>query len=242
MIILSDVTELKRAEENIRLYASQVIRSQEEERKRIARELHDGTIQAILSLLTDVDRITKEPLTDKGFKRLVNMKDKIGGIMDELRRFTHELRPGVLEHLGLIPATESLIEELAIKPGAFVCRLQVIGSPRRLESDIELVLFRVVQEALNNIRNHAAVQNSTVTVEFCDDVVKVRITDDGCGFEVPRAIGDFANQGKLGLIGMLERAQLVNGHLSIESQVGEGTKITVCVPTKNPTSIGSDNL
>jgi signal transduction histidine kinase len=232
MLILSDVTELKQAEENMRLYASQVLRAQEQERKRIARELHDDTIQAMLSLLTDIDKITKEPLSDMGSRRVANMKGKIVSMMDGLRRFTHELRPGLLEQLGLIPALESLIEDLITEPSDFVCRLQVVGARRRLQPDTELALFRIVQEAMNNARNNARVQNSTVTVEFSDDIVKVCITDDGCGFNVPKTITDFTGQGKFGLTGMLERTWLVGGHLSVNSQVGKGTKITVCVPVQ----------
>jgi signal transduction histidine kinase len=146
--------------------------------------------------------------------------------MEGVRRFSHELRPQVLDQLGLMPALELLIEELN-EEGKTNARLEVIDFEQRLSPEVELALFRIAQEALHNVRRHAQATETVVRMEFTPEQVKLNVTDNGRGFELPKALSDFAGRGKLGLIGMQERTRLLDGSFSIESQLGEGTTIAV---------------
>lgn len=228
-----DVTERKQLRENMQFYITQVTRAQEEERKRIAHELHDETTQALFNLLTDVDEISEEiQLPEKAVKRLQQLMDKIRSIMKGIRRLSHELRPGVLDRFGLLPSIELLARE--VKEGGHInCHLKIIGSERRISPETELVLFRVTQEALRNIKKHSNATRTEISVEFTKEKVKLSINDNGCGFEVPGLISNFARKGKFGLLGMYERTRLLNGQFSMKSEVGQGTTVSVEVPHRS---------
>ena len=217
----------------MQFYITQVTRAQEEERKRIAHELHDETTQALFNLLTDVDEISEEvQLPEKVVKRLQQLMDKIRSIMKGIQRLSHELRPGILDRFGLLPSIELLVRE--VKEGRHIdCRLKIVGSERRISSETELVLFRVTQEALRNIKKHSNATRTEVSVEFTKEKVKLSINDNGCGFELPDLISNFSRKGKFGLLGMYERTRLLNGQFSMQSEVGKGTTVSVEVPHRS---------
>ena len=227
----NDVTEQKELRENLQYYASEVTKAQEEERERIALELHDETVQALFSLVTDIDEMvdSEKQLPSSHAQRLGQIKAETGRIMDKLRQFSHELRPGLLDHFGLVPSLELLAEE-ASKENKVSCQLSVIGSQRRLSPETELALFRVTQEALHNIKKHSKATNASIEVKFTDHRAQVHITDNGIGFKVPRLLGKLAREGKVGLIGMRERSRLIRGRLSVKSETKKGTTVTVDVP------------
>jgi len=224
--IWTDITVQRELRENLQFYVTEVIKAQEEERRRIARDLHDETIQGLFCLLNDVSEIIrgKKQLPEKDVQQLEQLQVKIDGIVNEVRRFSHELRPDMLDRFGLVPSLELLTEEMNLKERTN-CLMEVIGSKRRLSSEIELTLFRVVQEALHNIRKHAKTTQAMVKVEFADEKVVLYISDSGSGFEVPKMLSSFARRGKLGLMGMKERTRLLNGSFKVESEAGEGTTI-----------------
>ena len=226
-----DITELKRWRDNIQFYISETTRAQEEERKRIARELHDATVQdlAVLSLEIDALARAKERLSEGTLQQLEKLRERIDSIVEEIRHFSSQLRPGVLDQVGLVPALELLTDDLRKQGGINGC-VEVIGSERRLSPDSELVLFRIAQEALQNVRRHSQATEVVVRVEFGAEKVRLDVTDNGTGFEVAEVLGDFASRGKLGLIGMQERARLLDGNFSLKSGVGKGTTISVEVP------------
>jgi PAS domain S-box-containing protein len=226
-----EITERKRFDEALRFYVKQVTLAQEEERKRIARELHDETAQSLSTLYNDIDNIiiTHGKLPAEVLNQLEQLGVKLDGILDEVRRFSHELRPGLLDQFGLVPALEYLIEESS-SGESIDFHLEITGNERRLSSEAEVVLFRIVQEALKNIRKHANATEVTVSVEYGGEKVTLRITDNGRGFEVPLVLSSLSRRGKLGLIGMEERARLVNGELQVESNPGQGTIIIVHLP------------
>jgi len=241
--------------ENMRFYARQITRAQEDERKRIARELHDDTAQALVNLSRRLDDLatSPEPLSESAIGHLEEFQELIDDILRGVRRFSRDLRPSVLDDLGLLPALEGLTANLMEGDG-IEAELKVCGDRRRLSPEAELVLFRIVQEALNNVRRHSQASRVVTTVEFgegrarpelvlskacpepCRRVEgqgrKVRITvdDNGRGFELPGRAGDLATAGKLGLIGMRERARLLDGTLTVRSEPGQGTTVTVDVP------------
>jgi len=225
--MVRDVTEQKRLRENMQFYISQITRAQEEERRRIACELHDETAQSLAALSFDINAIARDKtqLSGESIQHLEQLQDKIDRLIEGVRRFSHELRPPVLDQVGLMPALELLAEELS--GDGVSTNVEVIGSERRLSPEIEMVLFRVAQEALRNVRRHSQATEAVVRVEFTPKKVKLSITDNGQGFELPEVLGDFASRGKLGLLGMQERARLLGSNLSVKSQVGKGTTVTV---------------
>ena len=228
--MVRDVTQQKRWRENMLFYISEITRAQEEERKRIARELHDETAQELATLLLDIDAVskTRDYLSEEMKQLLERLRGRTDSILDGVRRFSYELRPGMLDDLGLIPALETLVEELN-REGSINARIEVLGSEQRLSSETELVLFRIVQEALRNIRRHSQATKAVVRVDFAGSEVMISVADNGSGFELPEILGDFAAGGKLGLLGMYERARLLGGSFLVESQMGHGTKVTVTV-------------
>ena len=226
--IVRDVTEHKRMERNLSLYISQVTRAQEEERKRIARELHDETVQSLSALSLDIQRLAKgrRRLPEETTRELDQIRQKVTSIADELSRLSHALRPNVLDHLGLIPALKLFTSDFS-KKSEVITHLEVIGTERRLSPDIELGLFRIVQEATRNIRKHAEATQAVIAVRFNDGRVTMTITDNGKGFEIPDRLDDLTAAGRLGLVGMQERAQLLDGEFAISSKPGAGTTIRV---------------
>jgi len=218
--------------ENVHFYVRQITRGQEDERKRIARELHDDTAQALIGLSRRLDDLATsgEQLSESAVRQLEEFQELIDGILQGVRHFSRDLRPPVLDDLGLLPAVEGLIADLG-KEGIETA-LEVSGPRRRLPSEVELVLFRIVQEALNNAKRHSKASQVVVGVEFGESRIGITIDDNGQGFEVPDRMVDLVTSGKLGLIGMQERAQLVDGVLTLRSELGQGTVVTVDVPMR----------
>jgi len=216
----------RQRQETLQSYARQVTEAQEEERKRIARELHDETAQALVALCRGLDSLSgsgrspPEATTDQ----LGELRGLAVTTLENVRRFSRALRPSVLDDLGLIPAIEWLVADLTGRQRIDV-RLEVAGKPRRLSADAELVLFRVVQEALRNVEKHAQASRATIGVSFNSRRVHVEVSDNGRGFDLGRGTRDLARLGHFGLLGMQERTQLLGGTLNIWSQPGKGTRV-----------------
>ena len=223
--------ENARLYKNMRFYVGQVTGAQEEERKRIARELHDETAQALIDLSRRLDDLatSREQLPESAIGRLEEFQELIDSILRGIRRFSRDLRPSVLDDLGLLPALEWLTANLMEEDG-IKTELKVYGNRRRLPPEAELALFRIVQEALSNIRRHSQASRVVTAVEFSEGKVRITVDDNGRGAELPGRTGDLATTGKLGLIGMHERARLLNGTLTVRSKPGKGTTVTVDVP------------
>jgi len=228
-----DITEERKLQDNLQFYLRQVLQAQEEERKRLARELHDDTSQQILLLTHGVDNIASK--ADHYLpKELRNELEKLYELSKQtyqgIKRYAQALRPGILDDLGLVPAIKWLAQELNNLAGIEV---QVrIGAIPSLAQETQLVLFRIVQEALNNIHRHSGASEASIMVECQGAEVRVTINDNGRGFKLPPQLSEFAGQGKLGLTGMEERVQLIGGELEVSSQEGKGTTIIVKAPTK----------
>jgi PAS domain S-box-containing protein len=229
--ILEDVSERHIAEENLRYYAGQVTRVQEEERKHIARELHDTTVQTLVALIYQLDNYMHENpnLAENEVTRLKAMQTSLKRAVEEVRRFSRALRPPVLDDLGLIPVLEWLAGELK-KSYELDVQMEISGSQRRLQPDTELALFRIIQEALINSAKHAQVKSATLKLEYMRELVRATIVDDGEGFDLPDKIGSLPRGGKLGLAGIEERVQLLGGDLRIQSEKGKGTVVRVELP------------
>ena len=230
---LEDATERKRAEENLRYHLQQITKAQDEERKRIARELHDDTAQVLGSLSRQLDNFIrkKHGFTSKEVLFLKDLQTQLNRGLQSMQRFVQNLRPSLLDDLGLIPAVRSLVKGLQESDG-IDAELKILGEERRFPPEVELPLFRIVQEALNNIRRHAHASEAQVLMEFDGDEAKVTISDNGQGFELRGGVDDLPRIGKLGLAGMRERARLLGGTLKVKSTPGEGTTLIVKAPGK----------
>lgn len=229
--IARDITKEKQMQENMRLYIQQITRAQEKESSRIARELHDSTAQELIALLHQVEGLLRDraklPLSEA--KALWRIHEQIKGILQEVRYFSRDLRPSILDDLGLRAALEWLVEQLEIEHKV-ECHLIVVGQERRLASETEVMIFRIVQEAIRNIGKHSQASKAEVTVKFEQKETAITVKDNGVGFQLLKSVGDLTRTGKLGLAGMQERAQLLGGSLSIQSEPGIGTTIVVKAP------------
>jgi PAS domain S-box-containing protein len=229
--IARDVTREKRMQESLRFYLSQITIAQEEERKRIARELHDETIQSLVVLarqLDDIILVSGDLPFDK--RRLLdNLRKQASDIMADMRRLSQDLRPPTLDRLGLLPALEWLASDISRRSGVNI-EVTMRGISRRFTPEMELCLFRIAQEALRNVLRHSRATIAEVTVEFGEKKIRMTIGDNGRGFYLPETTGDFVKQGRLGLAGMQERVQLIGGSLEIESEPDKGTTVVVESP------------
>jgi signal transduction histidine kinase len=217
--------------ESMRFYARQITRAQEDERMRIARELHDETIQMLIAISRRLEALATLPERSSSatLQHLSELQKLVGDTLKGLRRFVQDLRPSTLDHLGLMVAMVSLTNELGEKDGIGT-EIKVQGEVRRLAPEQELGLFRILQGALSNIRRHSGATHVDVKVTFSVDRVQMRISDDGSGFDAPQRMDSLVSAGKLGLIGMYERARLLGGTLLVQSEIGKGTTIIVDVP------------
>ena len=208
-----------------------VISAQEEERKRIARELHDDTSQALAALALALETASVAPArdVDEVKARIGAIKPRAVGILEEVRKLTLDLRPTVLDDLGLIPAIRWYGENRLKGQGVKV-HLETAGDERRLPPELETTLFRVVQEALSNIARHAKAHNVFITLDFSSSKVVIEVEDDGEGFDLTAVSKTTDRERGLGLMGMLERVALFSGTMVIETAPGAGTQLRIEVP------------
>lgn len=225
--------ELARTEkDNLqRDFLQQLIAGQENERKRIARELHDQTGQALASFMVELkvlEQVESGRDLTKGIKRL---KKAITEEMDSIHNLAVELRPSVLDDLGLIPAIDMYVKDFQDRH-RIGARLTVIGfTDKRAEPCIETCVYRIIQEALTNSAKHAESTEVNILIEWRDEMIRGVIEDNGQGFEVDTV----DTVGRMGLYGMQERAQLLNGSCSIDSEPGAGTMVQFKVPVTTET-------
>ena len=225
-----NVTEEIQLRQNMEYYITQITRAQEDERLRVSRELHDDTAQILVSLSRGLDSIisgeTEIPRsTLEHLKKLHGMADLA---LEEVRRFSQDLRPSILDDLGLVPALEGLVAEL--EKQEMTAKFSITGKQYRLAPEKELAVFRITQEALNNVRKHSRASAVEMTIDFGDDGLTLIIRDNGQGFSIPSRTSDLVLSGKLGIIGMRERARLNGGTLIVESEADVGTTVTLTVP------------
>ncbi len=230
-VIALDVTEERQLRQSMEYYITQITRAQEDERLRISRELHDDTVQVLASLSRDLGSLISRE--KKLSKPVVEHLEKIRGTTDtaleEVRRFSQDLRPSILDDLGLVPALEWLIANLE-KQSEIKTEISISGNQYRLPPEEELVVFRIAQEILSNVRRHSRASTVDMTIDFSDDALTLIINDDGQGFSMPQRASDLVLSGKLGIVGMRERARLIGGTLIVQSEAGVGTTVTLRVP------------
>ncbi len=217
--------KVQAAQEGLRDYIGAITSAQEEERMRLARELHDDTIQAVIALKQRVQLAHKSVKTQSGHQALKELETLAEATVENLRRLTRALRPIYLEDLGLVTALQMLARETS-QANHLDVDFQLSGQERRLSGGVELALYRIAQEALNNIVHHAKASQAVLHIAF-DKEIKLEVTDNGTGFNVPKSPTDFAPSGHFGLLGMRERADLIGGRLEVQSEAGKGTRLSV---------------
>ena len=229
--IARDVTEERRLRDNLRLQIHKTLMAQEEERKRIARELHDDIAQSILLLSRQLDILISKndsKIPKAAVIELEHIENIANDAYKSIQRYARDLRPSILDQMGLVAAlnwlSEELGKELRIKTSVKSDKLP------QLPSEIELAMFRIAQETLNNIRKHAQASAVNIIVQLTSNNLKMSITDNGKGFSTSRLTGDLAKEGKLGVLGMEERARLIGGTLQIKSEHGRGTTVIARAP------------
>ncbi len=223
--------ELKHKEEMRVQLLAKVISAQEEERKRIARELHDDTSQALTSLMVGLKFVEDSADTVQVRGKIAELRALAAQTLDGVHQLATELRPSLLDDLGLVTAIERYTEEYSAMMNINV-DYHVSGlSGQRLPAEIEVAVYRIIQEALTNVAKHAEAKNVSVVSGYRDSTLVVVVEDDGKGFDVDRVMAS-ADKEKLGLFGMRERASLIGGKLAIESQPGAGATIFLEVPLK----------
>jgi two-component system sensor histidine kinase UhpB len=226
--MVENITDRKRAEALRERLIGKIMVAQEEERRRIARELHDGIGQTLTSLAVRLRSLEEFSTREEAAAQAKVLRKIAAGAVDEVRRIARGLRPSVLDDLGLDEALRQYASEYQQTHGVAV-DVQVEGrANQRLPTAVETTLYRIVQEALTNVARHAAAGNVSVVLHRTAALVKAVVEDDGCGFEV-EVDGPGAGRG-LGIQSMRERAVLLNGRVEIESSLGKGTSVFVRIP------------
>jgi two-component system, NarL family, sensor histidine kinase UhpB len=231
---------LEALDEASRLRASQIIQAQEQERQRIARELHDETSQVLTSLLISLTLLEKSVETREARERIADTRALAHSTLRAIRNLSIDLRPSALDDLGLLPALRWYVKEYQKKCSIDV-EFHATGFKERLPAEMETALYRIVQECLTNTAKHAKANRVTITLKEEIDRVYARITDDGDGFDYHALLVTPGQERGLGLAGMNERAVLLDGTLNIHSTPGQGTVIEVTIPLPSVRTLQSQN-
>jgi two-component system sensor histidine kinase UhpB len=243
-LVLSVNSMLSRLEvrtKQLQALSERIITAQEEERRRIARSLHDDTSQTVSTLLLQLERLENELPEDRDDLqlRLADARRMVSNMLEDLRKNIWDLRPTILDDLGLIPAirwyARMRLQEIGIQLNF------ELGENIRLEPYLETMLFRITQEAVTNILRHAEAETVTIRLKWEGDRVCLEVEDDGRGFDVERTAGEAVTRKQLGLLGIQERVSIVGGLAVVDSSPGHGARLQVSVPLLKRVSANSDS-
>lgn len=208
---------------------SRILRVQETERKRIARELHDDTIQDLLVIVNHLHALeagVHGDIPHETRDRVEKVENEILHVIDSMRKMSHGLGTSVLDNTGLVPAVKWLAESMTQETGINVV-VEVNGKEHKLKSEVEVLIFRIVQEALSNVKRHSKATRAEITLDFAAKDTKLTVRDNGCGFALPENIEGNVAAGQMGLDIMKQRAKLLGGKLIIQSEPGKGTVLSI---------------
>lgn len=215
-------------------FGLRIIEAQEEERKRVSREIHDGPAQMLANVMMRselIERVYRERGAEEGFKEIRNLRQNVRNALYEVRRIIYDLRPMALDDLGLIPTLKKYMNTIEEYNGNTKIHFESLGclEDQRLSSRFEVALFRLAQEAVTNALKHAEATEITVKVEVTKETITMLIKDNGKGFDV-NEFKKIKDKKSFGLIGMKERLDLLDGKMTINSKIGLGTFIMIQVP------------
>jgi PAS domain S-box-containing protein len=220
-----DEQAIRQQREDLRSLAGRLMTAQDDERRRIARDLHDDLSQKLAYLAMDIGKLAAKPTSQEMLDSLRALQRRAGDAAESVRHISHQLHPSILEDIGLEAALEQYCEEFEERSGIRTHFLSC-DIPDSLPREVASSMYHIFQESLRNVSKHSKAQEVFVTLEFVDRVLRLTVRDEGVGLPESRLQ---AGTG-IGIMGMKERANLVNGTISIESQVGGGTEVTVAVP------------
>lgn len=223
-------------QDELRRLTHQILSAQEEERKEISRELHDEIAQTLAGINVQLSALSLESaVSARGLKRkIASTQRQVGRSIEAIHRFARELRPAMLDDLGLIPALRSYIKNFAARTGLRI-RFTAFIEVEALDNDKRTVLYRVAQEALTNVARHAQASLVQVRIRKIPDAIRMEVADDGRSFQVQRVLSARTNK-RLGLLGIRERVEMVGGSFAIESAPGRGTTLRAQIPFKRAVS------
>ena len=209
-----------------------VILAQEEERKRVAREIHDGPAQSLANIVMRAEYCLKLMEVNPAMlkEELYGLMELVRASLQDVRKIIFDLRPMSLDDLGLVPALRRYAEQYTKDYGILV-EITIMGKERELKSSLVVALFRVIQEFMTNTRKYAKATEIVIKIEYLPKKVNVVVRDNGCGFDVKKVLAE-KNGKAFGIVGMRERIQLLRGKFEIKSTPGRGTEISLSVPTK----------
>lgn len=226
--------KVEAAQKSLHGYIGAITAGQEEERRRLARDLHDDTIQALIALKQRAQLAQFTVQEGPAANTLEELETLTEQAIENLRRLIRALRPIYLEDLGLVAALEMLAHEIG-NANNLTINFKFSGSEKRLKPAVELALYRMAQEALSNVVHHAQASLITLNINYSDKAVCLEVTDNGKGFAVPKSPAEFAPNGHYGLLGMQERSELIGAALNIHSEPDRGTSVTVNMPLDSQT-------
>jgi len=218
--------KVRASQEGLRDYIGAITSAQEDERLRLARELHDDTIQSVIALKQRMQLAQTSVKDPTSLRTLAELETLSEQTIENLRRMTRALRPIYLEDLGLVTALEMLVQETS-RNHSMNIEFQRSGDEQRLSHEVELALYRIAQEALNNVVRHSQAKHADLHITFENNGIKLEVSDNGVGFDMPKVPTDFAPKGHFGLLGIRERAELIGARLEVESAPGKGTRFKV---------------
>lgn len=213
----------------VRRLAAQVISAQDEERARVARELHDSTAQILTAVMLQLGVAARESTSGPLDARIATLRELTAEALEEVRSMAHTMHPRILDDLGLVAALEWLARQTGLQEALDV-QLVADAGATVIPAPLASVLYRVAQEALRNVVRHAGATHANVVLRSDDRVATLEISDDGCGFDVRRAE---ERRPGMGMFSMRERVALVNGELRVQSAAGKGTRVVASVPLAN---------
>jgi len=229
---LNQVTRILESAKNRQLIGLKIILAQEEERKRMAREIHDGPAQSLANLVLRTE-IAERMLMKQEFQlvqeELMELKSQVRSGLEEIRKIIFNLRPMALDDLGLVPTLRKFVQDFEEKTKIRAV-FETAGRELRMPSAMEAAIYRLVQEAFSNALKHASPTYVSLEIRFYPERVEIEIRDNGAGFDVEQALARSKKGSHYGLIGMSERVELLNGKMDIQSAKGQGTKITISIP------------
>jgi signal transduction histidine kinase len=218
------------------MHIEHVYRAQEEERQRIAQDLHDDVLQRLLAIGYTLEAMSEDlaSLSPRLSNQAAIAREDSVRLASDLRRLSYDLRPSILDELGLYSAAEWLLARLQTETAIHATFLQV-GSRTRFADGIETAAFRTIQEALSNVRRHSKASRVDVRISAMPCQLMIEIEDDGVGFDAEDAVIGTARNGQLGLLGMRWRVNSLEGSFSIQSELGCGTRVVIAIPVKDAT-------
>lgn len=209
--------------------------SQEDERRHIARELHDDTVQSLISVARRIELLQDSTADADQRQKLADLRSMVADSANRVRGVALGLRPPVLEDLGLINALSMLANSRSTNgAGSLEITLTINGTPAPLEPELELTLFRIAQEAINNVHKHAQASHAQMHLEYLESWLRLSVSDNGVGFEIPTSFTELVQRRSLGLIGIRERVWGASGKMEIVSELGAGSQLQVTIPITTP--------